>query len=74
MVLNMTALYERVIFAATQPSPNRHQLLAGHPTEALLAYRSALGRLTPEAAQRPWPGGADDRTIAQIVGPSGGWD
>lgn len=72
--MNPTAFYEQVTLAMAQPPPDRHQILAGLHTEAVLAYRSALGQLTPEAAQRPLPGGADDRTIAQIVGHIAGWD
>lgn len=72
--MNATAFYEQVILAMAQPPLDRHRILAGLHTEAERAYRSALGRLTPEAVQQPLPGTADDRTIAQIVGHIAGWD
>jgi hypothetical protein len=73
-MMNTTGFYDQVMIAMAQSADEHHTQLARLHAEALRSYQTALGRLTPEAAEQPIPNHDDPRTVAQIIGHITAWD
>ena len=65
--------YERVIGAAAQPPAERHARLAKLHSEVLAEYLAAVQALPEEQAAQP-AGGADGRSLVQVVGHIAEWE
>jgi hypothetical protein len=66
--------YPRVIEVAARPAEERHRSFSELHSEVVAEYVAAVQAITAEQAHRPVGVGADQRTLAQVVGHIAAWE
>ena len=68
------SFYQQVTEGAAQPPHERHKLFSELHSQVVIEYLATLRKITPDLANQVVAGGADHRTLTQVVGHIAAWE